>query len=82
MSIFSTNLVNLPTLITELEQLSDTRIEQMEKEIESLFDDYFSFEGVMRQIEQFMINPQKSALMCQSLPKRVGTNTDVSISIE
>jgi hypothetical protein len=71
---FSTNLENLPTLINELGQLSDARIEQMEQEIERHIDGYFSFEGIMRQIEHFMVSPWQSALTCQPLPKHAGTN--------
>jgi alpha/beta superfamily hydrolase len=66
-------LKDLPALISELEQLSDDRIEQMEDEIARLVEDYFTFEGVMGQIEQFMVNPQHSALICQPLPKHPGT---------
>lgn len=71
---FATTVENLPALLTQLEQLSDNEIMRMEREIEGLISDYFTFEGVMKQIEQFMVNPEQSALVCQALPAHAGSN--------
>ena len=70
---FTTTVENLPALIQELDQLPDTRIDQMEQEVEGLIEEYFTFEGVMKQIEHFMVDPESSALECQPLPKHPGS---------
>ena len=70
---FTTTVEELPHLIQELDQMPNSRIEQMEQKIEGLIEEYFTFEGVMKQIEQFMINPTSSVLECQPLPKHPGS---------
>jgi len=72
---FSTDLENLPKLIKELEDMPDSQIEQMEQRIEKLIPEYFTFEGVMLQIEKFLLpnSQEQSALTCRPLPEHPGT---------
>ena len=78
---YSVSVEELPELISStLWKLSDSEIMAMEDQIEKLRDDYFSLEGVMKQIEKFMLhgNSNKissssddddaSELICQALP--------------
>jgi hypothetical protein len=49
-------------------------IEKMEQEIVQQISGYFSFDGVLHQMELFLQNPLLSSLSCQPLPPHPGTN--------
>eukprot|EP00539_Tryblionella_compressa_P005731 CAMPEP_0178768458 /NCGR_PEP_ID=MMETSP0744-20121128/20255_1 /TAXON_ID=913974 /ORGANISM="Nitzschia punctata, Strain CCMP561" /LENGTH=373 /DNA_ID=CAMNT_0020424541 /DNA_START=206 /DNA_END=1327 /DNA_ORIENTATION=+ len=73
---FSTSLENLPTLITKLEQMPDSQIEKMELAIERLIKNYFTFDGVMVQIQRFLLDYENSDLICHELPNSPGSNRE------
>eukprot|EP00536_Pseudo-nitzschia_multiseries_P018149 jgi/Psemu1/227951/e_gw1.2200.1.1 len=58
----------LPDLLLQLSKIPDSEIAEMEDRIENLRKDYFSFEGAMKQIGKFMLDPKNSELVCQALP--------------
>jgi hypothetical protein len=70
----ATDLEGLPALLAQLELLGDDQLEAMESTIVRLRDAYFTYEGVMRHIHNFMLGNGKSDLICQRLPETPGTN--------
>ena len=64
---YSVQLDQLPGLIAKLEKLTNSEIASMEQRIMELREDYFTFEGVMKQIGKFMMNPEGSELQCQPI---------------
>jgi hypothetical protein len=70
---YSVTIEELPDLISELSKMPDSEIAIMEDKIEKLRDDYFSFEGVLKQISRFMLNSISSELVCQELPSDSGS---------
>jgi hypothetical protein len=72
---FTTPLRDLPMLLETLEQMPESTIEAMEEEIAALRPYYFTYEGVLNQIQFFMVGTDGSAaLQCQPLPKHAGSN--------
>ena len=57
----------LPDLIRQLAKLPNSTIARMEETIETMREDYFSFQGALQQIGKFMLNPTSSALVCQAI---------------
>ena len=70
---YTVNSENLPDLITQLSKMPDSEIAKIEKRIETLRNDYFSFEGALMQISKFMLNPKSSELVCQAMPLDSGS---------
>jgi len=70
---YSVTLENLPDLISQLSNMPDSEIVAMEDQIVKLREDYFSFQGALKQIAKFMLNPRSSQLECQALPSDSGT---------
>jgi len=64
---FAVTISELPGLILELSRKSDAQIERIEAQIERL-EEFFTFEGVLNEIQQFMTDPLVSALRCDTLP--------------
>mmetsp|Transcript_26953 Transcript_26953/g.59228 ORF Transcript_26953/g.59228 Transcript_26953/m.59228 type:complete len:410 (+) Transcript_26953:149-1378(+) len=58
----------LPDLFLHLSKMPDSEVEELEARIGKLREDYFSFEGTMKQIGRFMLDPTNSELVCQALP--------------
>jgi hypothetical protein len=71
---FATDLEGLPDLLAQLELLGDDQLEAMESKIVRLREAYFTWEGVMRHIHNFMLGNGKSDLICQRLPETPGTH--------
>jgi len=71
---FSVSIEEFDTLVKQLEEISDAQIERMEQEIVGLRQDFFTYDGVIAQIELFLSNPRASALVCQPLPQHSGVN--------
>jgi hypothetical protein len=72
---FTTPLKDLPLLLERLEQIPESTIETMEREIAIMRPDYFTYAGVLNQIQLFMVDRDGSAaLQCQQLPKHAGSN--------
>jgi hypothetical protein len=73
---YSVTVEELPELVLELSKMSDSQISKMEQEIEKLRNDYFSFEGAMKQIGKFMLSVDEmdsGELVCQALPDNSGS---------
>jgi hypothetical protein len=64
---FATSLGGLGELISKLEEMPNSQIEQMEQEIQGLIEDYFTFDGVMVQMEKIKSNSQNSELVHSSI---------------
>lgn len=81
---FVTDLQGLPSLLERLNNtFSDADITAMEEEIVRRIPDYFTYEGVLQQIQYFLLKlvddddnntGVSSQLQCQPLPKHAGTN--------
>jgi hypothetical protein len=72
---FTTTLKDLPLLLKTLEQMPESSIETMEEEIAALRPQYFTYMGVLNQIQLFMLDRDGSAaLQCEPLPKHAGSN--------
>ncbi|KAG7351575.1 hypothetical protein IV203_010935 [Nitzschia inconspicua] len=52
---FTTSLSNLPILIQQLKNMSDSEIDAIEHDIRRFIPDYFTYDGVWKQILLFMI---------------------------
>ena len=70
---YSVTNEDLPGLIEQLSKMPDSEIAEIEDRIENMREDYFSFEGTLKQISNFMLNPVESQLVCQKLPSDSGT---------
>jgi hypothetical protein len=70
---FWTDLKGLPALLEHLETIGDDRIAQTERSIEELTPRYFTYAGVLHQIERFLHDPSSGALECRPLPGHPGT---------
>ena len=70
---YAVTIDELPSLLEELSQLSDERIQAMEAHIVSLTDDYFSFQGTLNHISKFMLAPSTSDLVCRALTADSGS---------
>ena len=70
---FAVNMNELPELILELSRKSDAEIEHIEDQIEGLIERFFTFDGVLNEIQNFMTNPNLSALKCDKLPTTSGS---------
>ena len=64
---YAVTTTELPKLIRQLAKLPNATIARMEETIETMREDYFSFQGVLQQIGKFMVNPTSSALVCQAI---------------
>ena len=65
---FAVTVDELPDLVANLSKMPDAEIESMEQRIEGLRDEYFTYEGAMKQISKFMLNEADNELVCQKLP--------------
>jgi hypothetical protein len=72
---FTTTVQELPALLERLSSLSDAQIEAMETEIERLIPDYFTYEGVLQQIQRFLVSSSS-----KSSSSSDGTGIDSSSS--
>ena len=70
---YAVAIEQLPNLIDELSNLNNSEITSMEFNIGKLRKEYFSFEGVIKQIPKFMLNPTTSDLVCQALAPDSGS---------
>jgi len=65
---FTVTNEELPDLLLQLSEIPDSEIAEMEDRIEKFRKDYFSFEGAIKEIGKFMLDPKDSELICQALP--------------
>jgi hypothetical protein len=73
---YSVTVEKLPELVLELSKISDSQISKIEHKIEKLRNDYFSFEGAIKQIGKFMFGVDEmdsGELVCQALPDNSGS---------
>ena len=70
---FVTDLQGLPALMEHLATIPDREIEAMEARIQEMIPQYFTFEGVLEQIQAFMLSPERAALECQGLTPHSGS---------
>jgi hypothetical protein len=69
---YVTNFGSVTSLIeTTLQTISDDEIRRKEQYIVSLRDSHFSMAGILEQIQYFFIQPSKSDLQCQALPRTI-----------
>ena len=72
--VYEVSIDGFHALIEKLMKKSDAEISVMESRIESLIEDYFTYDGVLEQIRLFLTEPSKSALTCRKLPQTAGNN--------
>ncbi len=70
---YSVTNEQLPELVTLLTNMPDSEIANIEETIGKLRQDYFTFEGVLKQISKFMLDPMGSDLICQAIPSDSGS---------
>jgi hypothetical protein len=61
----------LPFLENTIQQLTDDEIQTKEQMIVSLLQSHFTIDGILQQIQRFMLTPTKSDLQCQPLPRYI-----------
>jgi len=76
--VYEVSIDGFHALIEKLMKKSDAEISVMESRIESLIEDYFTYDGVLEQIRLFLTEPSKSALTCRKLPQTAGTTSAIS----
>jgi hypothetical protein len=69
---YVTDFTNILNFVEQtLQKLTDEEIRQKEQRIVSLRQSHFSIDGILHQIQLFMLYPNKSDLQCQPLPQEI-----------